>query len=89
MNAGSYLLYSRNAVERKWEVVDKYGFISTMCGVRSCLYHRTKAWAEESTMLKSCVGFQLVLPYLVSLLCSTQSKAHVTAAHVCSQTVPA
>lgn len=29
----SYLLTSRNAVERKWEALDKYGFISTICDV--------------------------------------------------------
>lgn len=50
MNAGSYLLYSRNAVERKWEVLDKYGFISTICEVEvACII-------EQRLGLKSSEG---------------------------------
>lgn len=43
----------------------------TICETKSCLYHQTNALAKEITKLKSSFGSQLVLPYLVSLLCTT------------------
>lgn len=50
-----------------------------ICEIKSCVYHQTNALAKEMTKLKSSLGSQRVLPYLVSLFAHRAIKARVKA----------